>query len=279
MKILVTGATGFIGNYVIAELLKTGNSVLATSGNIDKAKKYSWFYDVEYIECDLNEHKSDWYQFFQQPDLMIHLAWEGLPNYNGLFHCERNLHTTYQLLKNMIEHGLTDLTVIGTCLEYGMKSGELLEEMPTDPKTSYGLAKDTLRKFLQQLQEHYDFNLKWLRLFYMYGIGQNPNSILSQIDQALANGKNVFNMSGGEQLRDYCPVETVAKNILKAAFQNKVTGVINCCSGEPVSIRALVETYLKRKDQKIELNLGYYPYPDYEPMAFWGSNLKFKKIN
>jgi nucleoside-diphosphate-sugar epimerase len=278
MKILVTGASGFIGNYVVAELLKHGHTVIATSRDQDKAAKFGWFSQVQYISCDLNVVQENLFQLFHQPDLLIHLAWEGLPNYKDLFHLEKNLFFNYRFLKNMIENGLKHLIVTGTCFEYGMQSGALSEGMETKPDNPYGLAKDTLRKFLEQLQKKIDFEFKWVRLFYIYGKGQSPNSILSQLDRALENGETIFNISGGEQLRDYLPIEKVAEYIVKIAIQEKVYGIINCCSGIAISIRKFVEDYLKKKQKNIHLNLGYYPYPDYEPMAFWGDSRKLKSI-
>ena len=276
MKVLVTGATGFIGSYVVKQVLNRQQHVIATSRNQDKARSYEWFSQVEYIPCDLNIMQENFFQFFQQPDLLIHLAWEGLPNYKDLFHLEKNLFSNYRFLKNMIEHGLKHLVVTGTCFEYGMQSGALNETMITMPDNPYGLAKDTLRKFLEQLQKNIDFEFKWVRLFYMYGKGQSPNSILSQLDRALEKGEASFNMSGGEQLRDYLPVEKVAEYIVKIATQNKVHGIINCCRGKPIFIRKLVKDYLEKKQKSIHLNLEYYPYPDYEPMAFWGDDKKLK---
>ena len=278
MKVLVTGATGFIGSYVVNELLKRQHHVIATSRDSDKARSCKWFYQVQYIPCDLNVVQDNFFQFFQQPDLLIHLAWEGLPNYKDLFHLEKNLFSNYWFLKNMIKHGLKSLVVTGTCFEYGMQSGALSEDMETKPDNPYGLAKDTLRKFLEQLQKKIDFEFKWVRLFYMYGKGQSPNSILSQLDKSLENGDTIFNMSGGEQLRDYLPVEKVAEYIVKIAMQDRINGVINCCSGVPISIKKLIEIYLEKKKKSIELNLGYYPYPDYEPMAFGGDGRKLKSI-
>jgi len=276
MKVLVTGATGFIGNYVVKELLKQQCRVIATSRNQNKVRSYEWFSQVEYIPCDLNVMQENFFQFFQQPDLLIHLAWEGLPNYKDLFHLEDNLFSNLRFLKNMVENGLKSLVVTGTCFEYGMQSGALSEDMETKPDNPYGLAKDTLRKFLEQLQKKINFEFKWIRLFYMYGKGQSSNSILSQLDKALENGDVSFNMSGGEQLRDYLPVEKVAEYIVKISMQNEVQGIINCCSGTPIFIRSFVENHLKKKEKKIHLNLGYYPYPDYEPMAFWGNDKKLK---
>jgi dTDP-6-deoxy-L-talose 4-dehydrogenase (NAD+) len=279
-KVLVTGATGFIGNYVIGELLSQSCSVIASSANEAGARQKYWYKDSTYIPFDLRLFRptTNYYEFFQRPDLMIHLGWEGLPNYKSSFHTEENLPRHRKFLKNLLENGLPDLTVTGTCLEYGMGEGALNEEMLPRPSISYAVAKDELRKFVAELKKDHSFSFKWVRLFYMYGEGQNPNSLLSQLDRAIKNGETVFNMSGGEQLRDYLPVESVAEYIVKIALQNRVSGIINCCSGKPVKIKEFVKDYLQRKNQHISLNLGYYPYPDYEPMHFWGDDNKLKSI-
>ena len=107
---------------------------------------------------------------------------------------------------------------------------------------------------------------------------QNPNSLLSQLNRALQNGDAVFNMSGGEQVRDYLPVEKVAVYIVSIALQQSVTGIINCCSGKGITVKELVQNYLKVKNKSIHLNLGFYPYTDYEPMSFWGDDGKLNKI-
>jgi len=280
MKVLITGATGFIGNHVIEEILKIENcKIIATSLlSEDRAREFDWYDHVQYICHDLNEPNNNYFTFFEKPDILIHLAWQGLPNFAELFHFEQNLFLNYSFIKNLIKNGLKDLSVIGTCLEYGMYGGCLSEDFITNPITSYGLAKDTLRKFLEELNKFYHFSFKWIRLFYLYGEGQNPKSLLSQLDRALDNGEEVFNMSGGEQIRDYLPVEKVAEFIVKISLQNEVNGKINCCSGKPISIRQLVENHLKKRNKKIKLNLGYYPYLDYEPFTFWGDNRKLKSI-
>ena len=277
MKVLVTGATGFIGSHLITELLKLGYQVVATSKNLDNGKTFSWIEKVEYLECDLNDKQENFFQFFKTPDLMIHLAWEGLPNYNAPFHLEKNRISNYFFVKNIVENGLKNVVITGTCLEYGMQEGLLKEDMPTKPITSYGLAKDSLRKLISELNEKIDFNFKWIRLFYIYGKNKE-NGIISQLEESIRNGNKIFNMSGGKQLRDFLPIEKVSKYIVKIVMQNKVNGIINCCSGKPISVRKFIEDYLKAENKSIELNLGYYPYPHYEPMAFWGDNTKLKKI-
>jgi len=279
-KIFVTGATGFIGQYVVQQLLEGGHYVIATSANKQKALNFSWFPKVDYIELDFkNINQSiDYFAFFGKPDLMIHLAWEGLPNYKSLFHFENNLPNHYWFLKNLIGNGLKDLLITGTCLEYGMREGSLTEDMSVQPDNPYALAKDTLRKFLHELQKTNPLCLKWVRLFYMYGKGQNPNSLLSQLENALENDEKFFKMSAGDQTRDYLHVATVAEYIIKIALQQKITGIINCSSNNPITVKAFVENYLRQKNKSIKLNLGHYPYPDYEPMHFWGDNNKLKRI-
>lgn len=279
-KILVTGATGFIGNYVVTELLDRGHHVVASSANKKKAEAFAWFNSVQYRELDLRNVSvtENYHNFFGHPELAIHLAWEGLPNYKSAFHFEDNLIRHYNFLKNLIVSGCPDITVTGTCFEYGMREGKLSEDMPSDPQNPYGLAKDTLRKFLAELRKTHPFIFKWVRLFYLFGKGQNSKSLFSQLDQALANGDKIFNMSGGEQLRDYLPVSEAAKYICDIAIQSASEGIINCCSGNPISVGELVRSYLANNKKSIELNFGFYPYPDYEPMAFWGDNKKLQSI-
>jgi dTDP-6-deoxy-L-talose 4-dehydrogenase (NAD+) len=277
MKVLVTGATGFIGNYVVNELLKYDHQVIATAKSNPVLEKNNWLGKVEFIKCDLNS-KIDFFDYFQNPDAVIHLAWEGLPNYKEAFHIEKNLPNNFYFLNDLIKSGLKNLTVAGTCLEYGLLNGCLDESIPVKPHIPYSIAKDTLRKYLEQLKSQFDFKLKWLRLFYTYGVGQNENSIFSQLDRAIKNNDKVFNMSAGEQLRDYLPVEKVGEIIVKTSIQNETIGIINCCSGNPVSIRKMVEDHLVKNNSSICLNLGYYPYNDYEPLAFWGGTEKLNKI-
>jgi dTDP-6-deoxy-L-talose 4-dehydrogenase (NAD+) len=279
-KVLVTGATGFIGHYVIHELLSKDCSIIATATASAKAETKDWWDKVSFIPhiIGCETEGENLFKKFGEPDHIIHLAWRGLPNYKSLFHFEEVLPQQYFFLQNLVTNGAKSITITGTCFEYGMKERCLSEEMLPEPANPYALAKNTLRLFLQELQKHNPFLLKWVRLFYMYGKGQNPKSLIAQLDKALENDEKVFNMSGGEQLRDYLSVEDVAKNIVAMAFNKNAMGVVNCCSGNPISVKEFVENYLKEINRHIYLNLGYYPYPDYEPMRFWGDTHKLNEI-
>ena len=270
MRVMVTGATGFVGRHVVNELLVRGHSIVAIARDAKRAREMPWLDRVEFIQCDLHESFQPLLQPECLPDAIVHLAWPGLPNYRDFFHISRNLPADLAFLEAAVKSGVPHMLVAGTCLEYGTQYGPLTEAMETTPTTPYGFAKDALRKALQLLQRERPFTLQWMRLFYMYGEGQNKNSLLAQLDRAIEEGKSVFNMSAGDQLRDYLPIQEVAENFVFTLENSQLEGIINCCSGKPSSVLDLVKQRCHSKASNIKLNRGYYPYPDYEPLAFWG---------
>lgn len=275
MKIAVTGATGFIGRAVLTELsrcgiaavtcVRTGHEALSAAGH-------------QVVTLDIHDAASDTYERLGRPDILTHFAWSGLPNYRSLHHIETELPAQYRFLSDLVKAGLPSLVVAGTCFEYGMQSGPLHEGLPARPDNPYGFAKDALRRKLEFLKAVQPFALTWARFFYLHGEGQAENSLLPQLRRAVAAGEKIFNMSGGEQLRDYLPVEEAARLLVKLAVSSRDNGVVNICSGKPVSVRRLVEGWVRDNGWTINLNLGPYPYPDYEPMAFWGDRQKLDAL-
>lgn len=276
MKIAVTGASGFIGKHVINALENENVEIIAISRSINNLISSS--YNIKKIEMNISKPNSLDYDHMDHPDVLIHLAWGGLPNYSSLHHFEEELPHQYYFLKNLINSGLRKIIISGTCLEYGMQFGELQEYDETSPITPYGLAKDMLRRELEFLQEKIPFSLIWTRIFYTYGNEQSKNSIFSQLKETVNKGEKTFNMSGGEQIRDYLPIREIAKKIVFLALCEEANGIYNICSGKPISIRKLVEEWIMKNNWEILLNLGYYPYVDYEPMAFWGSPNRLNKL-
>ena len=276
MKIAVTGASGFIGRHVTTRLLEQGLDVVAVTRNATSLKKLNR--SVSVIEMDIACPPVKCFEKMGSPDVLIHLAWDGLPNYSSLHHYEVELSRQYDFIKLMIKGGLSSLVVTGTCFEYGMQPGQLSDSASTKPINPYGYAKDALRQQLEYLKSKNPFNLTWARLFYMYGEDQPRGSLYPLLRDAVRRGDKSFNMSGGEQLRDYLPVEDVANQIVQLAEVQADIGPVNVCSGKPISVRSLVEHWLKENNWSIELVLGYYPYPDYEPMEFWGDTNKINFI-
>lgn len=272
MKVAVTGATGFIGRHVLSELARHPVKIVAVARKASIANLGT--IDVETVQLDMEDSPGKAFDRLGRPDVLIHLAWGGLPNYRSLHHFEQELPVQYQFLCGLVRSGLTGLVVAGTCFEYGMQSGELSEKMGTHPDNPYAFAKDTLRRQLEYLRKSHPFALTWARLFYLYGDGQAESSLLPQLKRAVEQGHGVFNMSGGEQLRDYLSVIEVAKNLVTLALNKADIGIVNICSGKPISVLKLVEGWIDENSWNISLNLGHYPYPDYEPLAFWGDRTK-----
>lgn len=276
IKVAVTGATGVLGRHVVRELNRLPVRVIAAahSGHSDLPV----LTDGWWLEMDLANPSDNMYEKLGQPDVLIHLAWQGLPRFKSMHHFETELPLQYRFLKDILKAGLPSIVVAGTCLEYGMRNGIFQETMPTNPSNPYAYAKDSLYKQLVFAKGDLNFNLTWARLFYMYGDGQSSTTLYSQLKQTVQQSERLFNMSAGAQLRDYLPIETVSRYLVKLALLKKDIGIVNVCSGRPQSVRSLVEGWVEKNNWNIELNLGYYPYPDYEPMAFWGDNSNLKTL-
>jgi nucleoside-diphosphate-sugar epimerase len=266
MKLAVTGATGFVGRYVVAELERRNlEAVLVCHRDDDELKRKH-----RVVVLDVHDDPSRAFEAMGEPDTLIHLAWAGLPNHRSLHHFEDELPAQYRFLKSVLHAGVRNLVVTGTCLEYGLQQGALSESTPTAPTNPYGLAKDTLRRQLEMLRAVQPFNFTWARCWYVFGEGQVSGSLFTSLQKAVSEGQEIFNMSGGEQLRDYTAVDWVAKILVNLALSASDNGTVSVCSGKPVSVARLVESWLAANAWNIKLNLGYYPYPEHEPFAFWG---------
>jgi len=283
MRVLVTGAGGFVGRHVLAALAGQGVRIMAAvrdPGAFALAHPGACDRDGLF-RLDLAQAlpaPDALFAALGRPDLLIHLAWGGLPDYKNLTHFETEAPRHYAFVKALVQGGLSRVAAVGTCLEYGMQSGPLAETLPARPVTPYGLGKDILRRQLEALSRVTPFSFLWCRLFYMYGPGQARGSLFPLLAAAAARGDEVFPMSGGEQLRDFLPVESVAGLLVRAALSPAAGGIVNVCSGRPVSVRTLVERWMAENGWRMRLELGRYPYPDYEPLAFWGDAARLARL-
>ncbi len=274
MTIAVTGAGGFIGTHLLRTLVARGKRVIG----IVRTLPADPVPGVHYVLADLGVIGLHDYRRFGSPDTLVHLAWHGLPDYRARRHFEEELPRQYAFLSTMVEAGLSSLVVTGTCFEYGMVDGELVETLPPRPDNPYAFAKVALHAQLRFLQRDRPFNLTWARLFYLWGVGQNPRSLWPLLQRAIAAGDPTFPMSSGEQIRDYLPVTEVADILALLALRAVDDGIVNICSGRPIAVRAQVEQWIAAAGASIRPEPGCYPLPDYEPLAFWGDPRRLRSL-
>lgn len=215
---------------------------------------------------DIRENIPDYYDLKEY--VLINLAWEGLPNFNSEEHF-KNIEIHMKFISQAVELGVSKIIVTGTCFEYGDVSGQVSAEETPKPMNAYGKAKNILRKKIQKLAKLKNIDLIWLRLFYVYGDGQHSKSLYSSLKQVIDNNEKIFNMSPGDQIRDFISVKEACEQIYNIHYTEK-EGIYNVCTGKPVTIVDFVKKLIKEKGKKIDLNLGHYPYSIHEPKNFWG---------
>jgi dTDP-6-deoxy-L-talose 4-dehydrogenase (NAD+) len=213
-----------------------------------------------------------------KPTHVILLSWPGLPNFNQPFHVTRNLPACLHLIEQLTAVGLKRLIVSGTCYEYGLQNGPLKEDLFTNPVNCYGIAKDCLRRLIQNLYADQQLQLCWARIFYPIGIGQNPSSLIPSLVQAIKVGEKIFPMSSGRQLRDFIDVQEVARQLVLLALHPHATGVYNIGSGLPVSVYEKAQSIVSMYSSNIELVRGVIPDRMDEPLAFWADTTKIRSL-
>jgi len=274
LRVVVTGASGFIGSHVTATLQRVdGVEILATGRDEAALRRLG----VEWVAMDLYGDDVNPLQRLAGADLLIHLAWGDVSDVSSAAHMTTHLPNNLRFLTEMTRLGIPRICCVGSCFEYGLSSGRLNEELAPQPSTPYGHAKDQLRRQLEVTVPAAGAKLRWLRPFFTHGYGQHPHALFSQLKDAINKGQDRFPMSGGEQVRDYLPVSSLAELIVKASLQLEVDGIINVCSGEPKTVRALVEQYIDDCGSSIQPQLGSFPYPTHTPMECWGDTEKLTK--
>lgn len=258
--------------HVVTALESRGFRVarLARTGESDAARG-SFAFDIANPPKDL-------FSLLGRPEIVVHLAWGQLQNYSSRNHYDVELPMHYRFLELLVRSGARKVVVAGTCFEYGRRNGCLYEELAPNPENPYGYAKDALRRQLDFLRKELGFELIWIRLFYLYGEGQGGHTLFGQLAAAIERGDEFFPMTGGEQLRDYLPVEKAATAIATIATIEVQSQSINVSSGNPRSIRSLVEAKIQEAGSQITPLLGFLPYSEHEAMAFWGCRRKLDDI-
>jgi dTDP-6-deoxy-L-talose 4-dehydrogenase (NAD+) len=271
MKILVTGANGYLGQGIVKQLLDDGVEVIAadfTTEKIDERAKV--------VACDLFALENP-FIFLGQPEILLHLAWR-----NGFVHDDSShiddLPKHYAFLKKMISAGVNRVAVMGTMHEVGFFEGSIKEDTSTHPMSLYGIGKDALRNVTQLLCKNANVPCQWFRGYYIVGNSQFGSSIFSKITAAEKDGKEKFPFTRGVNQWDFIDFDDFCMQTAAAVEQEKVLGIINICCGRPEKLADRVERFIKENSYKIKLEYGIFPDRPYDSKAVWGDDAKIQEI-
>lgn len=270
MKILVTGANGYLGRGIVESLLELNHEIhIADINNRSDLNLKSYNCDIFSIE--------DLYNFFNQPDVLLHLAWKNGFVHNDISHLEE-LPKHIKFLNNFIHHGNTRIAVMGTMHEIGFFEGEVNEKTPCFPMNNYGIAKNALRDYLYKESKSREFLFQWLRAFYIVDNNINGSSVFSKLARQAQNDEAEFPLNSGKNLYDFVDYKQFCTDVVNVITQDEINGIINICSGEPLRLSERVEKFVLENNYNVRLEYGKYPDRIYDSKAIWGNNNKLTKI-
>ena len=271
MKILVTGANGYIGTGVVKALLSLNQDVIATDFNVDGIDKRA-----KAIAGNIFELENP-FEYFEKPDVVLHLAWRNGFVHNSETHLV-DLPNHFAFLSRLAESGVKKIVALGSMHEIGFWEGRINEDTPCNPMSLYGISKNALRETLDLLCKQKNIKFQWIRGYYIVGNSEKGASIFSKITAAEKDGKIEFPFTTGKNQYDFIDYDDFCNQIANVVINNNVIGIINCCSGQPESLASRVERFIKENNYNIKLKYGAFPDRPYDSLAVWGDNTKIKQI-
>ena len=236
-RVLLTGASGFIGGHCVAPLAAAGYEVHAISWR----KRSTERSEVQWHQADLlDEAQLDHVMTRVRPTHLLHFAWEATPgkypnSVNNLRWCQ----STLSLLRSFADQGGTRAVFAGTCFEYDSRYGFCNEDLtPTRPATFYGICKNSTREIVAGFSSQFGISSAWGRIFYLFGPHESEARLVPATILALLRGE-IVPCGTGRQVRDFLHVEDTASAFV-SLLQTEVEGTINIASGVPITIRKLV---------------------------------------
>lgn len=271
MRILVTGANGYLGQGVVKRLLDDGQDVIAADISTQYVDDRA-----NCVECDLFDIVNP-YEYFGRPDVLLHMAWRNGFVHNANSHME-DLPNHFKFIEGMTDAGIRQIAVLGTMHEVGFFEGSINENTSTNPQSLYGIAKDALRKATFLMTKDTQTVVQWIRGFYIVGNTNFGSSIFSKITVAENEGKEVFPFTTGQNQWDFIDYADFCKQVATIVEQTKVSGIINACSGYPEKLATRVERFIQENHYNIRLAYGTFPDRPYDSKAVWGDDKKIRLI-
>ncbi|HEY3291855.1 MAG TPA: NAD(P)-dependent oxidoreductase, partial [Anaerolineae bacterium] len=244
-RVLVTGATGFIGWHCLPLLLEAGYEVHAAS--VDAPERDDDEHGIHWHRIDLlNAILTDELLARVQPSHLLHFAWYAAPGkYWSSPENLRWVQASLSLIQSFRLHGGRRVVMAGTCAEYDWNYGYCSEALtPLAPATLYGTSKHSLQLLLRAYAEQSDLSAAWGRIFFLYGPREHPSRLVASVIRSLLR-RETADTSHGAQIRDFLHVQDVAGAFV-ALLSSEVTGAANIASGEPVRLKDII---LRSADQ------------------------------
>ena len=272
MKIALTGGTGFIGSHFLRKALVARHSVLAVRRNTTSQPRIPLKQQPFWLDSQRDKVRAE---DLKGCDVLVHFAAHtGNIPYDTLSNCMYwNLMAVLRLFEQARLAGIRRFIVAGSCFEYG-RSGERFQEIPInaplEPTNSYAASKAAASIALQQWADEYKLSLEILRIFHVFGEGEPESRLWPSLRRAALTGQD-FQMTNGEQVRDFQPVENVASAFLDQATLSgfsELCSVYNLGTGHPLSISEFAQSWWRRWQAAGKLLLGDLPYRDSEVMRY-----------
>ena len=270
--VLVTGAGGYIGRHVVSALLSRGLEVTAVDLRLEGVDERA-----RRLSIDLFSGDADIYEQMGRPDVVLHMAWKDGFKHGSPAHIA-DLPKHYQLIENLYAGGLKQLAVMGTMHEVGYWEGAITEDTPCSPASLYGIAKNALRQAAFLSAQARGAVLQWVRAYYIVGDDQYGSSVFSKLLAAAQEGHRTFPFTTGRNKYDFIDIDDLATQIAAVVDQDEIVGVINTCTGEPVSLAERVERYIKDNNLDITLEYGAFPDRPYDSPGVWGDPAKIQAV-
>lgn len=257
MRVFITGGTGFIGSAIVQEIISKGHQVLLLSRNFNGPSR-SGLKKIKGDLDDLLKWRRKLINF--KPDAAIHAAWQGLPDHSA--HLSKlNLEFGLNLTELLTEIGCKRLIVIGSGWEYGAQKGKLSESTPPIPFDAFTAAKHSLRWLGGEISKEKNMEFIWTRLFYVYGPGQHPKSLIPYLISCIRSGENPAIRNPNAE-NDFIYVEDAANAISKILETRSVSNIYNIGSGKLTKVSGIIDLIFKQFNKKNKLKEERKQYKD-----------------